>query len=86
MSSNSTDNEDDGGCVLANDLSDIGRQNFYGCRIYDKVNPKQVNKYFDIRIDTSLKFLHKQTACWLLTHSGHRLSSDRVICVQQSGK
>ena len=86
LSSNSTDNEDDEGCVLASDLSDAERQSFHGCRIYDKVNPKQVNKYFRVCIGTSSKLLHKQTASRLLTDIRHRLLSDRVIRVQKSGK
>jgi hypothetical protein len=40
LSSKSTDDENDEDCVLASDLSDAERQDFHGCRIYDKVNPK----------------------------------------------
>jgi hypothetical protein len=84
--SNSDDEEvDDEGSVLTSDLSDTERKNFQGCRIYDKVNPQQINKYFRIRLGSSLKYLHKQTACWILTDSKQRLSSDRLVRVK-SGK
>jgi hypothetical protein len=86
LSTYSIDDEEDEGNILTSSLSDVERHNFQGCRIFDKVNPQQVNKYFRIRIGTSLKYLHKQTACWLLTDNRSRLSSDRLIRVQKSGK
>ncbi|CAF3933165.1 unnamed protein product [Rotaria sp. Silwood1] len=66
LSTNSTDDDDDDddeGNILASDLSDVERQNFHGCRIYDIINPQHAKKYVRIRIGTSLKYLHKQTAC-----------------------
>ena len=81
--SNSDDEEvEEEGNVLTCDLSDTEKKNFQGCRIYDKVNPQQINKYFRIRLGSSLKYLHKQTACWILTDSKQRLSSDRLIRVK----
>jgi hypothetical protein len=72
--------------VLAGDLPDVEQKNFHGCRIYDTINPKQVDKYFRIRISGSLKYIHKQTACWLLTNNRNHLSSDRLIRVRNSKK
>ena len=63
----------------------IQEKNFQGCRIYDKISPQQINKYFRIRLGLSLKYLHKQTACWILTDSKQQLSSDRLVRVT-SGK
>jgi hypothetical protein len=84
--SNSGDEEaEEEGNILASDLSDTEKKNFQGCRIYDKVSPQQINKYFRIRLGSSLKYLHKQTACWMLTDSKQRLSSDRLVRVK-SGK
>ncbi|CAF1461740.1 unnamed protein product, partial [Rotaria sordida] len=85
ISSNITDDEEEG-YVIASDLSNTERQNFSGCRIYDKVNQQQINKCFRIRVGTSLKYIHKQTACWLLTKSRSHLSNDRLIRVQKSEK
>ena len=77
------DEEDEEDNVLASDLPDITRQQFNGCRIYNRINLKHVNKYFRIRIGTSLKYTHKQTACWLLTTNRKRLSSDRLMRVRE---
>ncbi|CAF3288524.1 unnamed protein product [Rotaria sp. Silwood2] len=78
------DEEEEEGNIIANNLSNISQQNFRGCRIYDKINPQQMNKYFRIHVDSSVKYIHKQTACWLLSTSKTRLSSDRVERVKES--
>jgi hypothetical protein len=70
--------DDDEGYILSNSLSHISQQNFKGCRIYDKINRQQIQKYFRINIDSSIKYIHKQTACWSLTTSKSRLSNDRL--------
>ena len=80
------DEIEDEGNVLTNDLSDTEREIFHGCRIYDRVSPQLINKYFRIRLGSSFKYLHKQTACWLLTDSRQQLSSDRLVRVRNSGK
>ena len=79
--SNSDDEVEDKGNVLTSDVSDTEKKNFQGCRIYDKVSPQQINKYFRIRLGSSLKYLHKQIACWILTDSKQQLSSDRLVRV-----
>ena len=78
--------EDDEDNVLTKDLSVVERKNFEGCRIYDKINLKQAHKFFRIHIGTSTKYVHKQTACWLLTKGKSRLSTDRLIRVRGSRK
>ena len=62
--------------VLASDLPDIAKQDFNGCRTYYRINPQHSNKYFRIRIGNSIKYLHKQTACWLPKTNKTRLSND----------
>ncbi len=74
----------DEGSILTGDLSDTEKK-FQGCRIHDKVSPQQINKYFRIRLGSLWKYLHKQTACWMVTDSKQRLSSDRLVRVK-SGK
>ena len=83
--SNSDDEVEGKGNVLTSDVSDTGKKDFQGCRIYDKVSPQQINKHFHIRLGSSLKYLHKQTAYWILTDSKQQLSSDRLVRVT-SGK
>ncbi|CAF4825008.1 unnamed protein product, partial [Rotaria socialis] len=39
ISANSTDEEEEN--VISSDLSEVERQTFHGCRIYDKINPQQ---------------------------------------------
>ena len=80
------DEDEDEENVVSSGLPDIEQQNFYGCRIYDTVNSQQLNKYFRIRIGSSVKYLHKQTACWLLRDDRSRLSSDRLVRVQRTEK
>ncbi|CAF4692186.1 unnamed protein product, partial [Rotaria sp. Silwood2] len=46
----SSGDEEEEAYVIARGLSDVERQNFHCCRIYAKVNPQQINKYFRIRI------------------------------------
>ncbi|CAF3078323.1 unnamed protein product [Rotaria sp. Silwood2] len=57
------DEEEEEGNIIANNLPNISKQNFKGCRIYDKINPQQMNKYFRIHADSSVKYIHKQAAC-----------------------
>jgi hypothetical protein len=85
LSNSDGEEVNDEGSVLTSDLSDTEKINFQGCRIYDKVSLQQINKYFRMRLGSSLKYLHKQTACWILTDSKQRLSSDRLVRVK-SGK
>ncbi|CAF3253629.1 unnamed protein product, partial [Rotaria sp. Silwood2] len=61
------DEEEEEGNIIANNLPNISKQNFKGCRIYDKINPQQMNKYFRIHADSSVKYIHKQAACWSLS-------------------
>ncbi|CAF4647479.1 unnamed protein product, partial [Didymodactylos carnosus] len=47
---------------------------FSGTRIKDKINPDLANSYFKVKINDTMKFLHKQSAVWLLTDKNDRLS------------
>ena len=73
---------DDVGNILTSNLPDVERQRFRGSRIYDVVNPKHADNYFPIRIGTTIKFIHKQTACWLLRNDKNSLSADRLLRVR----
>ncbi|CAF1479136.1 unnamed protein product [Didymodactylos carnosus] len=57
---------------------------FPGIRLLETINPTLGDSYFDIKINDEHKFLHKQTACWLLTDKNTRLSSDRLTRVEMS--
>jgi hypothetical protein len=54
------------------------KQSFQGMKIYDRVDPSEINHYFEIEINSKTRYIHKQTAARLLTTKKHRLSSDRL--------
>ena len=60
--------------------------NFTGTRIFDSINPALKNSYFQVQINNKTKFIHKQTACWLLTDKASRLSADRLSRVIETNK
>ncbi|CAF1300836.1 unnamed protein product [Adineta steineri] len=57
---------------------------FKGIRIFNEISSSKVNSYFRIKHDGNKKYMHKQTACWLLTDNKPTLSADRLRRVQQS--
>lgn len=59
------------------------KSDFNGIRIVDNINPSLRHSYFKIKINGHIKYLHKQSACWLLSSNNTRLSSDRLSRVQQ---
>ncbi|CAM4969014.1 unnamed protein product [Rotaria socialis] len=83
ISANRTDEEEEEN-LISSDLSEVERQTFHGCRIYDKINPQQSKKYFRIYTGSSLKHIHKQTACWMFIDNRNHLSSDRLVRVRTS--
>ena len=62
------------------------KNQFYGVRIYDDVNSSHVQHYFKINVNNQQKFLHKQTAAYILTKDKNHLSSDRLSRVQQMNR
>ena len=65
------------------DLDGVREKSVDGVRLVDRVNSETASSYFKVRIEGKEKFLHKQTACWLLTEEKHSLSADRVMRVMQ---
>ncbi|CAF3047779.1 unnamed protein product [Rotaria sp. Silwood2] len=59
----------------------INKMNFKGIRIFDSINPALKSSYFQVQINSKRKFIHKQTACWLLTDKASRLSADKLFRV-----
>ncbi|CAF1387704.1 unnamed protein product, partial [Rotaria sp. Silwood1] len=72
-------NEDNDDSSINNDYTDEDEQNntqdlinttkkdFSGVKVADKVEPHIEHTYFKVKLNHDTKFLHKQTACWLLT-------------------
>ncbi|CAF1288691.1 unnamed protein product [Didymodactylos carnosus] len=78
----SSDEEDE---IDLNNIKTI-KTDLRGMRIRHEVPKDQQNCYFKIKINGTEKFLHKQTACFLLTNENSTLSSDRLSRVMQMRK
>ncbi|CAM4930197.1 unnamed protein product [Rotaria socialis] len=64
-------------------FDDIDGIKFSGMRVFDKVRPELEKSYFELEIKRKKKFIHKQTACWILTENKSVLSNDRLTRVTQ---
>ncbi|CAF1245709.1 unnamed protein product [Rotaria sordida] len=65
---------------------EIMKNDFNGINIRDKINMEQENCYFKIKINGVVKYMHKQTACWILTEENGKVSTDRLSRVMQMNK
>lgn len=65
------------------DILNSTKSTFDGIRIVDNINPQLKDSYFKIKINDKIKYLHKQSACWLLSNKSTRLSNDRLSRVMQ---
>ncbi|CAF4170964.1 unnamed protein product [Rotaria sp. Silwood2] len=54
-----------------------------GMRVFDTVRPELAKLYFEVELDGKTKFIHKQTACWILTENKAALSNDRLTRMMQ---
>ncbi|CAF1140203.1 unnamed protein product [Rotaria magnacalcarata] len=62
------------------------RTNFQGINIRDNIDPDDLKSFFKIKINNKIKYLHKQSACWLLTDENTHISSDRLSRVMQTSE
>jgi len=62
------------------------KTSFDGLNIKDSVPADQKKSYFKIKINNMNKFLHKSTACYLLTKDNNSLSTNRLARVIQTSK
>jgi hypothetical protein len=68
-----------------NDIDTV-RGNFDGMRVRDKIESRFQDSYFKMKINGQQKFMHKQSACWLLTDKVMQLSKDRLSRVIQTSR
>ena len=68
------------------DAIETTKTNFNGIKIHNRIDPKMKDAYFQVKINSHQKFVHKQSACWLLTDSNNRLSNDRLSRVMQTSR
>ena len=59
------------------------RTDFSGIKLFDTIKPHLRKSYFEVQLNSETKYLHKQSACWLLTDNHSRLSNDRLSRVMQ---
>lgn len=68
-----------------NNITSI-KANFNGMRICEKIQTHQQDSYFKIKVNGVQKFMHKQSASWLLTEKNIKLSNDRLSRVIQTSR
>ena len=88
ITGNNTDDEDsfDDDNDLSDNLVNISTSTFHGIRVFDSINPVLAKSYFTVNINDTKKYLHKQTAAWLLSKDKPTLSSDRLKRVMTNSK
>jgi hypothetical protein len=62
------------------------KANFNGIKISDGIEPYRQDAYFKVKINDNQKYIHKQSASWLLTDQNMRLSNDRLSRVIQTSR
>jgi hypothetical protein len=65
------------------DILNSTKSDFNGIRVVDHINPYFRQSYFKVEINENIKYLHPQSACWLLSNNVTKLSSDRLSHVRQ---
>jgi len=70
----------------APNLIDTRKEDFVGMKVLNAVQSHMENSYFKVTINDDIKYMHKQTACWLLTGEKSKISNDRLLRVQQANK
>ena len=60
------------------------KREFPGMRIFDNVQPHLRSSYFEVKVNSTTKYVHKQFACWMLADNRSRLSNDRLSRVIQT--
>jgi hypothetical protein len=79
----SSSGDEESGSGIDEESWTSAKSDFGGIRIADNINPLLKESYFKIKINEKTKYLHKQSACWLLSNKTARLSSDRLPRVMQ---
>ena len=62
------------------------KEDFVGMKVFNTCQPQTEHSYFKVTINDDIKYMHKQTACWLLTGEKNKISNDRLLRVQQTNK
>jgi hypothetical protein len=78
------DDDSDFDTIRYYDDPDSSQPTFRTIRVCDHVPAHLLPSYFKVRINDNNKFIHKSTACWVLTEQNQKLSADRTRRVTQA--
>jgi len=80
------ENDDDDviSILRSHDDRDSSQPTFRTVRVCDNISPHLLQSYFKVRINQNDKFIHKSTACWILTEQNQKLLADRTQRVTQT--
>jgi hypothetical protein len=67
-------------------LINTTKEDFVGTEVLTTVQSHMKNSYFNVTIKDDTNYIHKQTACWLLTGVKSKISNDRLLRVQQTNE
>ena len=67
-------------------LIDTRKEDFIGMKVHNVILSHVQHSYLKVTINDNTKYMHKQTACWLLTGEKNKSSNDRLLRVQQTNK
>ncbi|CAF4845938.1 unnamed protein product [Rotaria socialis] len=73
---NDDDEQDD-----TRNLITTTKQEFSGVKVFNTGQPHIEHSYFEATINDDIKYMHKLTACWLLTGEKSKMSTDRLLRV-----
>ncbi|CAF1413044.1 unnamed protein product [Rotaria sordida] len=62
------------------------KSNLNGMKIYDDIEPCRRDSYFKVTLNDNQKYIHKQSACWMLTDKNMSLSNNRLSRVIQTSR
>jgi hypothetical protein len=80
----SDDEKNEASSTSSTDVSfEVQNPTFSKMRVFNTIRPELKESYFQVEIFDQKKFIHKQTACWLLTENKAALSNDRLTRVMQ---
>ena len=80
----SSEDEIESSVLRFHDDPDSVQPTFRGMRVCEKIPSHLSGSYFKICINGNDKFIHKSSACWVLTEQNQKLSSDRTKRVTQA--
>ncbi|CAF3505871.1 unnamed protein product [Rotaria socialis] len=70
-------------CIVSDgtrDLINTTKEEFSGMKVFNMMHPRIEHSYFKVTINDDIKYIHKQTAWWLLT--GEKVKCQTIDCFE----